>query len=103
MFRLVALDVASFPRQTRMPFRFGIAELTAMPHVFVRATIDVGNGKTVQGVAGDGLVPKWFEKDPVAGVQSDLDRLWEVVQAAGTRALEYGEFDQPFHLWYDLY
>ncbi len=103
MFRLIALDVASFPCQTRMPFRFGIAELTAMPHVFVRATIDVGNGKTVQGVAGDGLVPKWFEKDPVAGVQSDLDRLWEVVQAAGTRALEYGEFDQPFHLWYDLY
>src|SRR5438876_991781 len=49
--------------RTRMPFRYGIAALTALPHLFVRCIVDV-NGKTHAGIAADGLPPKWFTKDP---------------------------------------
>ena len=102
MFALKELEIAGFPTTTRMPFRYGIAELTAMPHVFMRATVET-NGRAVHGVAAEGLLPRWFEKDPNAPFQLDLDRLWEVIQRAGSRALAYGDFDQPFHFWRDLY
>ncbi|MFW5745702.1 MAG: hypothetical protein ACOC2D_20690, partial [Spirochaetota bacterium] len=113
MFALKNLKIASFPTKTRMPFRYGIAELTAMPHVFVRATVEAsgaaavapgGRGaRVVHGVAAEGLLPRWFEKDPNAPFQRDLDRLWEVIQHAGRQALAYGDFEEPFHLWRDLY
>ena len=103
MFNLRHLEIASFPTTTRMPFRYGIAELTAMPHIFMRATVDADGTSTVYGVSADGLLPRWFEKDPDAPFQRDLDRIWEVIQHAGSLALAYGDFDQPFHLWRDLY
>ncbi len=103
MYKLIALDIAGFPTQTRMPFRFGIAELTAMPHIIVRATIEVDQHRTAQGVAADGLIPRWFEKNPDAPFQQDLDRLWNVIQHAGAQALAYGSFAQVFDFWKDLY
>jgi hypothetical protein len=116
MYTLKNLEIASFPTTTRMPFRYGIAELTAMPHVFMRATVEVsgaaarsapganaGGARLVHGVAAEGLLPRWFEKDPSAPFQRDLDRLWEVIQHAGRQALACGDFEQPFHLWRDLY
>ncbi|TVQ23170.1 MAG: hypothetical protein EA382_10520 [Spirochaetaceae bacterium] len=104
MYRLVALDIATFPTRTRMPFRYGIARLTAMPHAFLRATLEVSPGGTlVHGVAAEGLLPRWFEKDPTAPFQQDLDRIWAVIQEAGRRALGYGQFADPFHFWSDLY
>ena len=103
MFELRNLEIASFPTMTRMPFRYGIAELTAMPHIFMRATVTTGGSSVVHGVSADGLLPRWFEKDPGASFQRDLDRLWEVIRHAGSLALGYGDFDQPFHFWRDLY
>ncbi len=108
MFRLKSLEIASYPTTTRMPFRYGIAELTAMPHIFMRATVEVATNaasapRVVHGVAAEGLLPRWFEKDPTAPFQRDLDRLWDVIQHAGRDALDYGDFDQPFHFWRDLY
>ena len=34
---------------TRMPFKYGIASMTAIPHLFVRLTLDV-DGRRATGV-----------------------------------------------------
>lgn len=67
--------------RTRMPFRYGIATMTVLPHVFVQidATID---GKTETGIAGDNLPPKWFTKDPGTSYADDLTDLQEVILQA---------------------
>lgn len=71
--------------RARMPFRYGIAEMTAMPHVFVRAVVDVA-GDRVEGVAADNLPPKWFTKDPTTTYAEDLVELRAAVLAACGRA-----------------
>lgn len=106
MFELKNLEIAAFPTATRLPFRYGIAELTAMPHIFMRATVELQSARTrkvVQGVSADSLIPRWFEKDAAAPFQKDLDRLWTVVRRAGEAALGYGRLLNPFDLWFDLY
>src|SRR5437868_6023967 len=57
-FQLHVLDM-----RTRMPFRYGIASMTALPHLFVRLEVEVG-GRAQVGLASEGLPPKWFTKDP---------------------------------------
>ncbi len=49
--------------QTRMPFRYGIAEMTAVPHLFFQVECEV-DGQEIHGIAADNLIPKWFTKDP---------------------------------------
>lgn len=47
----------------RIPFRFGVATLTAAPHATVRVEIENGEGERAVGFAADLLAPKWFDKD----------------------------------------
>ncbi|HEY3505466.1 MAG TPA: hypothetical protein VGN37_22110 [Actinocatenispora sp.] len=78
--RAVRADAVTL--RARIPFRYGIAEMTAMPHVFVRATVDV-DGTRAEGVAADNLPPKWFTKDPTTTYAEDLVDLRAAVLAAG--------------------
>ncbi|MHC4996137.1 MAG: hypothetical protein ACYTGQ_13910, partial [Planctomycetota bacterium] len=57
--RLLQTDLHVLNTRTRFPFKYGIASLTAVPHLFVRATVEI-DGQTVTGVASEGLPPKWF-------------------------------------------
>ena len=43
--------------RTRMPFRYGIASLVALPHLFVRLEAEVDGAGQV-GLASEGLPPK---------------------------------------------
>lgn len=81
---------------TRMPFRYGIATLTALPHLIVRATLDV-DGQTVHGLAADGLAPKWFTKDAEQSVEDELAEMMAVVRAA----CAHGEQIQPMPTLFD--
>lgn len=49
--------------QTRLPFKYGIATMTRLPHVFVEVLVRV-DGIPARGCAADHLPPKWFTKDP---------------------------------------
>src|SRR2546428_11900241 len=49
--------------RTRFPFRYGIASMTDVPHLFVRTTVAVA-GKSSLGLTAEGLPPKWFTKNP---------------------------------------
>ena len=81
------LKVADTPRlytidlQTRMPFRYGIATLTALPHLFLELQLDI-DGEVHRGIAAENLAPKWFTKNPHTTPQQDIDELLMVIRAA---------------------
>jgi hypothetical protein len=67
---------------TRLPFRFGIAVMTQVPHVWleIEATID---GERVVGQSADHLPPKWFTKNPDGGVEDEIEEMRLVLAKAG--------------------
>jgi len=102
-YKLRSIGVSTVPMRTRMPFRYGIAKLEALPHVFLKATLEDGDGRTIEGVSAEGLLPKWFEKNPETTGQQDLENMHKVIVHAGELALAAGPFDSAFTFWKDLY
>lgn len=88
--------------KTRMPFRYGIASLVALPHLFVRVEADV-DGKRSVGLAADGLPPKWFTKNPEAPFEADLDEMLAVIRNAVGLATQAGAAESAFDLWHAIY
>ena len=88
--------------RARLPFRYGIATLTALPHLFVRVEVAVDGGREV-GIAADGLPPKWFTKDPATTFAADVADMLRVVAHACTLASEVGEAGSVFDLWQCVY
>ena len=88
--------------KTRMPFRYGIASLVALPHLFVRVEAEV-DGKRSVGLAAEGLPPKWFTKNPDAPFEADLDEMLAVIRNAVSLATLAGAADSAFNFWRALY
>ena len=80
--------------RTRMPFRYGIATLTELPHLMVRIELECG-GKRAFGWAADGLPPKWFTKDPIASPRDEIARMIAVIRHAFELAIAAGEIPSP--------
>ena len=87
---------------TRMPFRYGIASLVALPHLFVRMVAKV-DGVTSVGLSSEGLPPKWFTKDPETRFEQDLVGMLEVIRKAAFHAQEAGTAQTVFDLWQHFY
>src|SRR5688500_6274359 len=64
--------------RTRFPFRYGIASMTDVPHVFVRTRVTCG-GRSEWGLTAEGLPPKWFTKNPVTTFDEDLPDMFAVI------------------------
>ncbi|MEX0886095.1 MAG: hypothetical protein WD009_06610 [Phycisphaeraceae bacterium] len=88
--------------RTRMPFRYGIATLTSLPHLFVRITFDI-DGQRVDGIAAEGLAPKWFTKDPATSVEADVADMLAVIRAGCGFAEQAGSCASVFALWRHVY
>jgi len=86
---------------TRMPFRYGIATLTAVPYLIVFGDFEV-DGQPARGVSADILPPKWFTKQPGALIEDEIAEMLLVIQAACRSALEVGEQESVFHWWKEL-
>jgi hypothetical protein len=67
--------------RTRMPFRYGITEMTVVPQLFLRLRVRVGNREGV-GIAADLLPPKWFTKDPAQAIESEVAQMRTVIAHA---------------------
>ena len=67
--------------RARMPFRYGIATMTWLPHVILRVTFEI-DGTTHTGLAADNLPPKWFTKDPVRLLEDEVEEMLCVIRAA---------------------
>lgn len=89
--------------RTRFPFRYGIASMTEVPHLFVRTHVETAAGASA-GLASEGLPPKWFTKNPATTFEQDLPEMLEVIGHAARLAVEIAR--QPvtfFELWRELY
>ena len=88
--------------RTRMPFQYGIATLTALPHLFVRAQVEV-DGQVLLGVAAENLPPKWFTKNPKTSFEEDVSDMLAVIESACDCARAAGSAATPFELWSRVY
>ncbi len=85
--------------RTRFPFRYGIASMTDVPHVFVRTLVRTG-GAASPGLAAEGLPPKWFTKDPETTFAEDLPEMLRVIRHAAVTAAEAGAEPRSFYEWW---
>ncbi len=101
---MIALREAELFRvelRTRMPFRYGIATMTEVPHVILRLTFEI-DGALRAGLSADHLPPKWFTKDPARALQEEIDEMLVVLRAAVTNARGMRAAN-PFAFWRELY
>ncbi|MCP4167321.1 MAG: hypothetical protein GY759_15740 [Chloroflexi bacterium] len=88
--------------RTRMPFRYGIAELTETPHLFCEIDLLV-NGNHSRGISADSLIPKWFTKDPQQSYQDEIGAMLEVIGMAMEHARQAGDAADVFSLWRNIF
>ena len=99
---VIGCDFHILKMRTRMPFKYGIATLTALPHLFVSVELRV-DGATATGIAADGLPPKWFTKNPNQPFADELDAMLDVAWKAGEHIRAAGERETVFELWRSTY
>jgi hypothetical protein len=100
--RLISSDAHVLNVRTRFPFRYGIATLTACPHLFLRVELDV-DGEKATGVAADHLPPKWFTKNPQTPYRDDLGDMTRVIRHARDTAQSQPPAETLFAFWRRLY
>ncbi|MDE2887486.1 MAG: hypothetical protein OXR72_04670 [Gemmatimonadota bacterium] len=96
------IDLNVLNMKARMPFRYGIASLVAVPHLFVRVTAEM-DGRREVGLAADGLPPKWFTKNPEASFEDDLEEMLAVIRRACRLALAADPAESVYGFWREIY
>ena len=100
--RVLDTGVYLLNMRTRMPFRYGITTLTAVPHAFLRAAVEI-DGQRHEGLAADHLPPKWFTKNPDTSPREDIAGLLEVIDTARDVARAVPKSETIFQYWRRLY
>jgi hypothetical protein len=75
--RFVIDELRYFERDVtlRLPFRFGMATVTACPQVYVQARIRFSDGSVAEGCAAEMMIPKWFDKNPALSNDDNFQQL----------------------------
>jgi len=81
-FRVMSVDLRERAVRFRMPFRFGAATLDACPQAFVRATIELADGRRAHGTAAEMMVPKWFDRRADKSNAENIDDLRDALRQA---------------------
>lgn len=100
--RALGCEFRVLDMRTRMPFKYGIASLSALPHVFVQVDLEIG-GRPARGLASEGLPPKWFTKNPETTFAADLADMLEVLRHAADSAVAAGTRESAFELWQHIH
>jgi hypothetical protein len=101
-FTLAPFECFVLRTRTRFPFRYGIASMIEVPHLFVRARVAV-DGKSSLGLTAEGLPPKWFTKNPATTFDQDLPEMMEVIGHALKLAEEIARVPISFFdFWREL-
>ena len=87
--------------RTRFPFKYGIASLTALPHLVLKVEAEI-DGARAEGIASEGLPPKWFTKNPDTTFEEDLPAMLEVIGHAADLALSAPP-SSFFELWFRIH
>src|SRR3954468_19626851 len=81
-FTIRAIELFERPVQLRLPFRFGVVTLREAPQAFVRARIDLPDGRSAWGAAAELMAPKWFDKNLQLTNEDNFDQLRMVLRMA---------------------
>jgi hypothetical protein len=101
-FTLGEFEIFTRELRTRFPFRYGIASMTDVPHLFMRVRVTV-NGASSDGLTAEGLPPKWFTKNPDTLFQDDLRDMRRVIDHAARLTTEIGRKPVTFfEFWREL-
>src|SRR5690348_1898501 len=79
--QVLSTDLHIVNTRLRMPFRFGITTLTELPHLFVRAVVEI-DGDRAHGIAADFLPNKWLTKDPNTTYEQDIIEMRKIIEMA---------------------
>jgi hypothetical protein len=88
-FRIEPFECFVLRARTRFPFRYGIASMTDVPHVFMRTRVNAGAQSSI-GLTAEGLPPKWFTKDPATTFEQDLPAMLGTIAHAAQAAEAIG-------------
>ena len=103
LFTLSPFEFFVLRTRTRFPFRYGIASMTEVPHLFVRTRVLAG-GRAVWGLTAEGLPPKWFTKNPATTFEQDLpEMLASIVHAADIAEAVASRPVSFFDLWREVH
>jgi hypothetical protein len=100
-FRVETIRFRTRWMRTRFPFKYGIAAMTELPHVFLHLKGSV-DGRPCEGLASEGLPPKWFTKDPETTFEEDLPAMLEVIRHA-VGEVEGSEAPSVYAMWRGMY
>lgn len=99
--RIVQGDIHLIDLNTRLPFKYGIATMTAAPQAFVRLEVEV-NGRLASGIAADVLPPKWFTKIAEKPLDEEVLEMLDVAEHALSCAIGIRSAT-IFEAWRDVY
>lgn len=100
--RVLGTDLHVVNLRMRMPFRYGIVTVTALPHLLLRAEIEIDGDRHV-GLAAENMALKWFTKDPSVSPRDELAQMRKVVETACDVARAAGKHDTVFDWWLHVY
>src|SRR5689334_21789435 len=102
-FSLAPFEFFVLHTRTRFPFRYGIASMTEVPHLFCRTMLTLG-GKASFGLSSDGLPPKWFTKNPATTFEQDLPEILAAISQAAKLGASIAQYPVSFFgFWRELY
>ena len=102
MIRVLEANFRALPVKTRMPFRYGIAVLTQVPHFFLELQIEI-NKQVYKGLAADNLPPKWFVKNPDESFSQELNNMLAVISHACESVTKLEPQTNIFAIWKACY
>ncbi|MFP6905062.1 MAG: hypothetical protein VCG02_07590 [Verrucomicrobiota bacterium] len=94
------IDLRVINLHTRIPFKYGIATLTRVPHLFVRIRVE-SEGQSRWGIGADSLPPKWFTKHPDTSFRTEIEEMITVIRQS-CAAAETVKADTLFSFWHRL-
>jgi hypothetical protein len=100
--RVLGTDLHVVNLRMRMPFRYGIVTVTALPHLFVRAEVEIDGDRHI-GLAAENLALKWFTKDPALSARDELKQIRQVIETACDVARAAGKHTSVFDWWMHVY
>jgi hypothetical protein len=83
-FRVTAIELYERPVVLRIPFRFGAVTVTHASQAFVRAGIELDDGRRAHGAAAEMMIPKWFDKAPHKSNADNISDLRRSLLAAAS-------------------
>lgn len=81
-FAIRDIELFERPVTLRMPFRFGVVTLREAPQAFVRARVELPDGRWAWGAAAELMAPKWFDKNLALTNEDNFNQLREVLHLA---------------------